>query len=122
MGLFGRLLEQGTLYHVPWCPRALRSNASKQRGETMRSFILALAVTVLSLAPVSAQVKPGTGSNSNQSKDLAGVNGQLGDGRARVLGTRRPDENKTEGSLASPSSAAYAASRDNSSPLNATST
>ena len=82
----------------------------------MSKLMLAFVMTVLSLASVSAQVKPAT----TGSQPMIGASGSLGSSRARVIGNSGPGENRTEASLTSPSSVAFA-SLNNSAPGNTTS-
>lgn len=74
----------------------------------MSKFMLAFAVTVLSLASVSAQVK--TGATSGLPLDLAGTGELMSTGGARVLANSRPGENRTEETPTGASSPAYAGS------------
>src|SRR2546425_567285 len=80
----------------------------------MSKFMLAFAVTVLSLVSVSAQVKAGT--TSGQPQDLAGTVESVITGWAGVLANSRPGENRTKETSTEALSPAHAASFNHASP------
>ena len=82
----------------------------------MSKFMLAFAITVLSLASVSAQ--PKAGATSGPPQDMAGTVDSVITGWARVLDISRPGENRTKETSTEALSPAYAASFNHASPRN----